>query len=245
MPLSQDQIRALQTRVVLPPGSVPGTRLTWLGPTDADVDWTSEPDQQIRDFTGDPNGVVFAPKGTLGVERNIPTLWINDDGQAAWSAVGGGGFPITFDDGSNTYTIDINSFALRLIAVEDGAPTRFADILIDNGDVDINCKGTNGFYVLNADQNITMTAQSGASLTAVGSDLSLSAGAQLVLSGTTRARISGPELIFSGATAAPASGDLSASEFALWLDDTPGATKLMIKGKDSGGTVRTGSVVLT
>jgi hypothetical protein len=45
--------------------------------------------------------------------------------------------------------------------------------------------------------------------------------------------------------ALPADGALTNSSFALWLDDTPGATKLKIKAKDSGGTVRTGEVALT
>lgn len=47
-----------------------------------------------------------------------------------------------------------------------------------------------------------------------------------------------------GATAAPANAALFTSSFALWLDATPGATKLMIKAKDSGGTVRTGEIPL-
>jgi hypothetical protein len=38
--------------------------------------------------------------------------------------------------------------------------------------------------------------------------------------------------------------DLEPSEMALWLDDTPGGAKLMIKAKDSAGTVVTGSVPL-
>jgi hypothetical protein len=38
---------------------------------------------------------------------------------------------------------------------------------------------------------------------------------------------------------------LNASQFALWLDATPGATVLHISAKDSGGTVRTGSIPLT
>lgn len=45
--------------------------------------------------------------------------------------------------------------------------------------------------------------------------------------------------------AAPADADLASSELAIWLDATPGATKAMFKAKDSGGTVRTGSVALT
>lgn len=45
-------------------------------------------------------------------------------------------------------------------------------------------------------------------------------------------------------TAAPADADLATSELAVWLDGTIGATKVMFKSKDSGGTVRTGSLAL-
>jgi hypothetical protein len=43
----------------------------------------------------------------------------------------------------------------------------------------------------------------------------------------------------------PADGSLADSEFSLWLDATPGATKLMVKAKDSGGTVRTAAIALS
>lgn len=46
-------------------------------------------------------------------------------------------------------------------------------------------------------------------------------------------------------TSAPADAELSNSEAAFWLDDTPGTTVFKIKAKDSTGTVRTGSVSLT
>jgi hypothetical protein len=45
-------------------------------------------------------------------------------------------------------------------------------------------------------------------------------------------------------TGAPADADLVKSELTVWLDDTPGATRLMINAKDSAGTVRTGSLPL-
>jgi hypothetical protein len=44
---------------------------------------------------------------------------------------------------------------------------------------------------------------------------------------------------------APADGDLAAGDYALWLDATPGATKLMVKAKDSGGTVRSAAIALS
>lgn len=43
----------------------------------------------------------------------------------------------------------------------------------------------------------------------------------------------------------PADGDLSAGECQFYFDDTPGATKVSFKGKDSNGTVRTGTVSLS
>lgn len=46
-------------------------------------------------------------------------------------------------------------------------------------------------------------------------------------------------------TSAPADTELDAGEMALWFDSTSGSAKLMIKAKDLGGTVRTGSVSLT
>jgi hypothetical protein len=44
---------------------------------------------------------------------------------------------------------------------------------------------------------------------------------------------------------APADAELATSELAFWFDNTAGAARLMVKARDSGGTVRTGSVVLT
>lgn len=45
--------------------------------------------------------------------------------------------------------------------------------------------------------------------------------------------------------AAPADGELAAGEMAVWLDPSNGAAKLMVKAKETGGTVRTGSVNLS
>lgn len=44
--------------------------------------------------------------------------------------------------------------------------------------------------------------------------------------------------------AAPADADVATGEVALWFDQTIGATKLMVKGKDSGGTVRTATIAM-
>jgi hypothetical protein len=79
-------------------------------------------------------------------------------------------------------------------------------------------------------------------------DASQSADAFAVLAsnGTTKlARIdkSGYQII--SRTSAPADAALSAGEVALWLDQTNGLSKLMVKGRSANGTVATGSVVLT
>lgn len=44
--------------------------------------------------------------------------------------------------------------------------------------------------------------------------------------------------------AAPADAELANGDAAIWLDQTPAATKLMVKAKDSAGTVRTAAVNL-
>lgn len=58
-------------------------------------------------------------------------------------------------------------------------------------------------------------------------------------------RINKDGYVMTRKIAAPADADVATSEMALWLDNTAGATKLMIKAKDSAGTVRTASVALT
>lgn len=123
MPLPEDRIRTLERRPELPEGNPAalGAPVVYDG-TDEDGDDVfilgSNPDQEIRVFSGDPNGVVFAPMGTLGVERDVPALWQNTDGVSAWSQVGGAAsFPITFSDGTYTYTIEIASNAMVLKTV--------------------------------------------------------------------------------------------------------------------------------
>jgi hypothetical protein len=134
MPLSVDQIRQLQTRIALPSGSVPGTRLTWLGPTDEDIDWTSEPDQQVFTGHGNPNTLVNAPKGTLYVDVDAPALWINDDGVATWSKVGAvSSFPVgPLNDGTSTFKITATptGSGTMTTSVQDDSTTLFAENLI-------------------------------------------------------------------------------------------------------------------
>lgn len=66
-----------------------------------------------------------------------------------------------------------------------------------------------------------------------------------VKSSVTLTRVNKNGYFMTSRTSAPADGELVNSELAFWLDATPGATKAMFKAKDSGGTVRTGSVPLS
>jgi hypothetical protein len=52
-------------------------------------------------------------------------------------------------------------------------------------------------------------------------------------------------LVFGLANAAPADGLFSSGSFALWLDPTPGATKLMVKASDGNGVIKTAAISLS
>ncbi len=66
----------------------------------------------------------------------------------------------------------------------------------------------------------------------------------MTLSGANVGSGSPREVIFGKLLSPPLDADMTPSVFALWLDDTPGATKLNIKATDSVGTVRTASIPL-
>lgn len=51
--------------------------------------------------------------------------------------------------------------------------------------------------------------------------------------------------VISNAHAAPDDSDLNNSDFATWLDDTPGATALHVKAKDALGAVYTATIPMT
>lgn len=57
------------------------------------------------------------------------------------------------------------------------------------------------------------------------------------LSGSVWLRVNKDGYLLIDKTSAPADGDISTSEFGLWLDTTAGAPKVMAKVKDSAGTV--------
>lgn len=85
---------------------------------------------------------------------------------------------------------------------------------------------------------VTMTLKQGASQTVSIQEWTNNAGSTIL------SRINKDGYFMTRKTAAPADGDLATSEMAIWLDDTAGAANLKIKAKDSGGTVRTGTVAL-
>jgi len=57
-------------------------------------------------------------------------------------------------------------------------------------------------------------------------------------------RVSANGYLYLLNTSAPASADLANSSVQFWFDPTPAATKLMFRGKDAAGTVKSGSVAL-
>ena len=61
---------------------------------------------------------------------------------------------------------------------------------------------------------------------------------------TALTRINKDGFIMTAKNAAPADGDLNPGEIALWFDSTNGASRLKVKAKEAGGTVRTGEVGL-
>ncbi|MEA2443116.1 MAG: hypothetical protein QOJ12_408 [Thermoleophilales bacterium] len=50
---------------------------------------------------------------------------------------------------------------------------------------------------------------------------------------------------FTKKTSAPSDSDVANGQLFLWFDQTPGKPKLVVKARDSGGTIRTGSVALS
>ncbi len=261
MPLSVDQIRALQGRTTLPPGSVANTFLTWLGPTDDDVNWTSGPDPQVLQGHGNPNSIpVSAPKGTLFINVDAPALWQNTTGLAVWTQVGAGGsssFPITKDDSTGTGLVDYGSptfgagqFAIKNSLDADAVTNMTADSTVAADFAEFRVisnahHGGDGKIIVDA----TNTPDTGVVDLIV--EDGHSNGAELLLSinnsNTPKSllKFQAGENLWSGPNAAAATGDLNAGWFSFWFDDTVGACFLNIKAKDSAGTVVTGSIALT
>lgn len=71
-----------------------------------------------------------------------------------------------------------------------------------------------------------------------------SAGLMVYLSSRRIGGITKDGALLTAMNSAPADGELSAGECALWLDQTDGAAKLMVKAKQADGTVRTAAVAL-
>ena len=63
--------------------------------------------------------------------------------------------------------------------------------------------------------------------------------------GARRAGLDNNGAFYTAAVSAPADASIQTSEVSVWFDPTPGAAKVMFKGKNSSGTVVTGSVALS
>lgn len=210
------------------------------------------PDAEIPRFDGTPEGVLTAPVDSLVRNTDDHTVWINTDGETAWQLVGtgvAGTFPIVYDDGTYTHEITATGGELTVRVTENADPTQVGEVVVSQGDVfidgnlavDITAGAAGGVIDLSATDGgtISLTAETVVEInTSFGSgDVSLgeSSGTVDFVSGRVR----------HFQNVAPADAALANSSFAFWLDDTPGGTVLNIKAKDSGGTVRTGSIALT
>lgn len=157
---------------------------------------------------------------------------------------------LTYNDGTNTYSVVVSS----------------PDVIIENqvtgalGDLDVGAQSGLGYAFIDGQQTTGgLTAEAFARVEALpnSSDavmhavdghahtVSFQIFADNGHAPTTRALTIVAQWVVQGANAAPTNADLQNGAFALWLDQTIGATKLNIVAKDSGGTVRTGSIALT
>ena len=117
-----------------------------------------------------------------------------------------------------------------------GAPTQNADFFA------VKDGGGNSILELGADG---AGAADFIAIAGGDSDSSFATGRNLVLSGSgVILGIGTNGFVVRTANAAPTDAVLNPGNFGLWLDQTPGATKLMIKAQDSGGTTRTAAIAL-
>lgn len=117
--------RLKQDTGLIPPGTYPGYRLTYVGPGPMDFDWVQDSEGQILKGVGSPDGVVFAPKSTLYQERDEPGLWQNTDGLQAWRQVGAvtanaSDFYITSPASTNVPTATLSALAWPALTIGPG-----------------------------------------------------------------------------------------------------------------------------
>lgn len=75
-------------------------------------------------------------------------------------------------------------------------------------------------------------------------DIHLHSGRTLSFTGLSVVDLTASVAVRFWQKAAPTDAVLQNSTFVFWLDDTVGATKLMVKAKDSAGTVRSAAIAL-
>lgn len=253
MTLQEDRIRALQQRTEIPDGGFAGTFLTKNSDADGDLIWTSGPDSQVLIGNGDPNGVLNAAKGTPYVDRTGPAFWLNSDGLTAWDAVSGDSFwqygvtTATTLDLNTTTTAGITEARIdapivMLRSDVAGESDAFTSIDADSG------SGSDWASAAETDSGGTFGGASAAIGGHAGTHGQVTVGAnesdgdgrfvEVIFYGTGA-------IIQSGLNVVPDSAVMAAGDFGIWLDDTNGASKLMIKAKQANGTVVTGSVTLS
>jgi hypothetical protein len=158
---------------------------------------------------------------------------------------GGGGGGGSFNGGTVTGQVvlaEANKDAVPLkITPAAGATADYTnqiEVYDDTGNLGFFVDAAAGLQLLMraADNNSCAVSVDGKAILYVAPDSHIQLGNRLATHGYP---------VFAGPVTVPADADLSAYGFILWLDATPGATKLMVKAKDSGGTVRTAAIALS
>jgi len=226
----------------------------------------------LRDAVAEHATLADLPTpGTEGrLARAQDTGIVYRDDSTAWQvwvtpgSGGGSGFPIAFDDGTNTYEVSAGSTDVFVTNVRDGAGedasatirahvtstdgyvslegvsdgSAFSDLQVNGaGGIDLETVGVTGV-------GISMTTDEGASivLNSVGANgnISLEAaspGGVIDLSAQAKIILGAQETLFVEANAAPTSSDLINGAFGFWFD--PVTNVVSFTGRDSGGIIRT------
>lgn len=177
--------------------------------------------------------------GTTGskVDRNVndanATLIVQQIHASATGAVlsllqGGTGFLI--DASAKSFAVDNSGFVR--------ATQLFNYTSFNNAKIALNTTGT----------QITRNVADGSVVLQVKQDNAGGTGDLLNVQtsgNTVRSRFNKAGYFMTSLTSAPADADVGVGEMSLWFDSTNGAAKLMVKAKEAGGTVRTGSVALS
>jgi hypothetical protein len=101
--------------------------LTVTGTAPFQYDWRQPTRPQILEGNGDPNGLIFAPKGTLYDERDAPDLWQNTDGGTTWAHISAAfGETYLAASVSGSITVDLTDAVVQKLTMTGNITPTFA-----------------------------------------------------------------------------------------------------------------------